>query len=124
MLDLDYVITIHDEILADFGGLPGFASGGKGGVEAALVRVDNHAHYNGINDVFGIAAMYTVAIARGHVFNDANKRTGLTCALTYLERENITIPRTPELEDAVVDVAKGAIDHETFASFLYGIWLT
>ncbi len=123
MLDLDYVITIHDEILIDLGGLPGFAAGGRGGVEAALVRIENHAHYNGVTDVFGIAAMYTVAIAREHVFNDANKRTGLACALTYLERENITIRRTPELEEVVVDVAKGDIDHEMFASFLYGIWL-
>ncbi|MGN7981296.1 type II toxin-antitoxin system death-on-curing family toxin [Burkholderia sp. 22313] len=41
-------------------------------------------HYAGLDDVFGIAATYAVAIARGHVFNDANKRTGLTCALTYM----------------------------------------
>jgi death-on-curing protein len=30
-----------------------------------------------MNDVFDVAAMYAVAIARGHVFNDANKRTAL-----------------------------------------------
>jgi death-on-curing protein len=68
MLDLDYVITIHDEILAKYGGLPGFASGGRGGVEAAIQRVGNHVFYAGLNDVFGIAAAYAVAIARGHVF--------------------------------------------------------
>lgn len=122
MLDLNYVVTTHDEILAGYGGLPGFAAAGLGGVEAALVRVDNHAHYNGITDVFGIAAMYTVAIARGHVFNDANKRTGLTCALAYLEREGFEIPRTPDLEEAVVGVARGAIEHEAFAAYLSTIW--
>ncbi|WP_261318313.1 type II toxin-antitoxin system death-on-curing family toxin [Burkholderia cepacia] len=52
---------------------------GRGGVESALHRVENHAHYAGLDDVFGIAATYATAIARGHVFNDANKRTGLTC---------------------------------------------
>ncbi|PRF31372.1 hypothetical protein C6Q21_18465 [Burkholderia multivorans] len=61
-------------MLDELGGLPGFAGVGRGGVDAALARVENHAIYNGINDVFGIAAMYTVAIARGHVFNDGNKR--------------------------------------------------
>lgn len=67
MLDVDYVVTIHDEILTDLGGLAGFASGGRGGIESALARVDNHALYNGADDVFGIAAMYAVATARGHV---------------------------------------------------------
>jgi len=123
VLELDYVITTHDEILAELGGLPGFAAGGRGGVEAALTRVENHAYYNGIDDVFGIAAMYAVAIARGHVFNDANKRTGLTCALAYLDREGFEIPRAPELEDAVVEVAKGAVEHEAFASYLYTIYI-
>lgn len=122
MLEIEYVITAHDEILADMGGLAGFAGAGRGGVESALARVDNHAIYNGIDDVFGIAAMYTVAIARGHVFNDANKRTGLTCALAYLEREGFAIPRTPELETVVVDVARGEIEHEVFASYLSALW--
>jgi death on curing protein len=122
VLDVDYVVTIHDEILTDLGGLAGFASGGRGGIESALARVDNHALYNGVDDVFGIAAMYAVAIARGHVFNDANKRTGLTCCLTYLDREGYAIPRTPDLEEAVVGVAQGAIDHEIFAAYLSGLW--
>jgi death-on-curing protein len=43
VLELEYVITAHDEILRDLGGLGGFASGGRGGVESALVRVENHA---------------------------------------------------------------------------------
>lgn len=122
MLELQYVVTTHDEIIIELGGLGGFGPGGLGGIEAALARVENHAHYNGIDDVFGIAAMYTVAIARGHVFSDANKRTGLTCALAYLEREGFTIPRTPDLEEAVVGVAKGAIEHEPFASYLSALW--
>jgi death-on-curing protein len=122
VLDIDYVITTHDEILRELGGLAGFASGGRGGVESALARVDTHAYYNGIDDVFGIAAMYTVAIARGHIFNDANKRTGLACALAYLKTEGFTIPRTPQLEDVVVEVAQGIVDHETFSRYLSALW--
>ncbi|WP_157379177.1 hypothetical protein [Burkholderia ubonensis] len=40
MLDLDYVITIHDEIIRDLGGL---AHSGRDGVKATLHRVENHA---------------------------------------------------------------------------------
>jgi death on curing protein len=123
VLDLDYVITIHDELLTELGGLAGFAAGGRGGVEAALQRVENHAHYNGLDDVFGIASMYAVAIARGHVFNDANKRTGLTCALTYLAREGFVIPQASDLEEAVVRIARGVVDHETFAAYLSALWV-
>ncbi len=106
MLDLDYVVTIHDAILSELGGLAGFAAGGLGGVDAALARVENHAYYNGDDDVFGIAAMYAAAIARGHVFNDANKRTGLTCCLTFLEREGYPIPRTLDLEEVTCSLRR------------------
>lgn len=118
MLEVEFVIAVHDEIIAELGGLPGFAAAGRGGVESALARVENHAYYNGLDDVFGIAAMYAVAIAKGHVFNDANKRTGLTCALTYLDQQGITIQEHDALEEIMVEVAEGRISMEEFASIL------
>lgn len=122
MLELDFVIAIHDEILVDLGGLPGFAAAGIGGVQSALARVENHAYYNGVDDVFAIASLYAVAIAKGHVFNDANKRTGLSCALTYLKRQDILIPKIQALEDVMVDVADGTVEHEALASYLSTLW--
>ena len=92
------------------------------GVEAALHRVQMYGHYDGLDDVFGIAALYAVAIARGHVFNDGNKRTGLTCALAYLEQQHINIPKTPQLEDLMVEVAKGTFDHEDLAAAFSLLW--
>lgn len=122
MLDPQFVIAIHDEILAETGGLPGLAGGGIGGVEAALFRVEMHARYAGLDDVFGIASLYAEAIARGHVFNDANKRTALTCALTYLYRQGIEIPRIAELEEIVVMLAANQISGADFADFLNTVW--
>lgn len=124
MLDLDFVIAVHDEILGELGGLPGFAGGDSGRLEAALERVANQAYYNGIDDVFGIAAMYAVAIARGHPFADANKRTGLACCLTYLDQQGYPIPEVPEFEDAMVGVAEGQIDHDLFSAFISTLWET
>lgn len=122
LLELDYVVETHDSIIAKNGGLPGFASGGVGGVEAALGRVDTHAYYRGLDDAFGIAAMYAVAIARGHVFNDANKRTGLACALAYLDQQDITIAVQPQLEEVMVEVAQGVIDQAQLADILSTLW--
>nr|WP_232463194.1 type II toxin-antitoxin system death-on-curing family toxin [Burkholderia ubonensis] len=72
--------------------------------------------------MFGIAATYATAIARGHVFNDASKRTGLTCALTYLERQGITIPRLADLEEIMVEVADGQVTSEELAEYLSAVW--
>jgi death-on-curing protein len=58
LLDPQFVIAIHDEILAETGGPPGLAGGGIGAVEAALFRIEMHAQYAGLDDVFGIAALY------------------------------------------------------------------
>ncbi len=44
-------------------------------LEGALARVDNRLAYGLIVDVFDLAAATAVAIAQGHCFNDANKRT-------------------------------------------------
>ncbi len=75
-----------------------------------------------LDDVFGIAATYAIAIARGHVFNDANKRTGLTRALTYMERQGISIPRLADLEDLMVEVADGSVTSEELAEYFSAFW--
>ncbi|TKR55317.1 type II toxin-antitoxin system death-on-curing family toxin [Allopusillimonas ginsengisoli] len=123
MLDVDYVITIHDEIIAQFGGLSGYGQGGRDAIESALSRIEHHAYYADVDDVFAIAALYAVAIARGHVFNDGNKRTGLTCALTYLLQQDIFIPEVNQLEDIMVDVASGEIEHEVLADLFSALWI-
>ena len=58
MLDPNFVITVHDEIITELGGLPGLGGGGVGAVEAALFRIEMHAQYAALDDVFGIAGLY------------------------------------------------------------------
>lgn len=115
MIELDFVVAIHDEIISEFEGLPGFAGGGLLAVQSALVRIDNYAHYSGLDDVLGIAALYAEAIACGHVFNDGNKRTGLACAVSYMEQQGFHVPKNAVLEELMVKLAKREIDREEFA---------
>lgn len=117
MITAEKVIEIHDLILSEEAGLAGHH--GEGAIEGALERVQNRIHYEDLDDIYEIAAMYAVAIARGHVFNDANKRTALVTALTYLAMQGVDMPRTSELEDTMVDVASGLIDQETLGNILY-----
>jgi death-on-curing protein len=50
--------------------------------------------------------LYAEAIARGHAFSDANKRTALVSALAYLLLQGYLVKRTAALEDVMVDVAE------------------
>ena len=118
-LSADFVITVHDEIIAQIGGLRGFGGSGASGVEAALQRVAHHALYANLEDIFAIAAMYAEAIARGHAFNDGNKRTALACAIIYLEQQGYRVRQDPILEDATVELATGGIEREQIAWLLH-----
>ncbi len=44
-----------------------------GKLQGALGRVDNAIVYEGLNDIFEIAAKYTASIAVSHAMSDANK---------------------------------------------------
>jgi death-on-curing protein len=125
--DAGFVVAVHDELLRTEPGLPGMAGGGTEALESALHRVADRSYYDGLDDIFGIAAMYAIAIARGHLFNDANKRTALVVALTYLQLQEITVRRNPELEEIMVQVAQGSIDLDQlaaiFAAFALGPYL-
>ncbi len=59
--------------------------------DAIIHRVLNMIHYEGMADVFDVAATYLVAIARGHIFNDANKRTALFVTQVFLKRNGVQI---------------------------------
>jgi len=125
LLDVDFVVAVHDEIIAELGGLPGFAGGGRGAVEAALARIENHALYSGLDDVLGIGALYAEAIARGHVFNDGNKRTALACAIAYCEAQGVHVRDDPVLEEVTVLLAQGIWSRDDFAwvlGLLAGLW--
>jgi death-on-curing protein len=119
MIDAAKVIEIHDLILSEEPGLQG--DYGVGPLEGALARIDARIHYEGLDDIYEIAAMYAVALARGHVFNDANKRTALVTALTYLALQGVDIPRSDILEDIMVDVAEGGLGQEDLAELLYSL---
>jgi death-on-curing protein len=88
----------------------------EGALESALGRIENRRTYAGLDDVFEIAGMYAEAIARGHAFADANKRTALVSALTYLAVEGFLIRRTQALEEFMVDVAQGKLNYLDLAN--------
>lgn len=121
LIPAEKVIEIHDLILSTEQGLRGDYGVGK--LDGALSRITNMVQYEGMDDVFEIGAMYAVAIGKGHVFVDANKRTALVTALTYLSIQGFDIPRNRQLEDIMVDVANSELDYRELADLLYSIYV-
>ena len=116
------VIEINAFILATEPGNKGAPDKGK--LEGALARIDNAISYEGLDDVFEIAAKYALVIAQAHALSDANKRTGLMVALEYLALNDyeLVIERE-QLADAMVDLVLGVIDEKQFADILYDCYL-
>ncbi|HFF9832996.1 type II toxin-antitoxin system death-on-curing family toxin [Serratia marcescens] len=103
------VIEFHDRLILRDGGVPGMAEPGR--ADAIIHRVLNMHYYEGVTDVFDLAAVYLVAIARGHIFNDANKRTALFVAQLFLKRNNIEFAGSrialSEMQNIAIHAATG-----------------
>lgn len=75
------VLAIHDEQLAEHGGLSGPANIGL--LETALARPRNREAY-GSATIAELAAAYAFALSSDHPFPDGNKRVSLVAAETFL----------------------------------------
>lgn len=71
------IYAIHDEQIAEHGGLAGVRD--KALLLSALARPQNLVAY-GNPDIADLAAAYAVGIARNHPFLDGNKRTAIVVA--------------------------------------------
>jgi death-on-curing protein len=116
LLSAELVEAIHDEVLNPRE-LAGRARDKS--LEAALARVDNRLAYGMIGDVFDLAASYAMAIARGHCFNDANKRTAFRSMQVCLHLNGVALPWVAdEVGPLIVRCARGDVDEAALAEWL------
>lgn len=116
LLSAEQVETLHDMVLNP-GELHGRALDKS--LEGALSRVDNRLVYGMVADIFDLAAAYATAIATGHCFNDANKRTAYRAMLVCLKLNGVTIAHeTEEIGALIIRLAQGQIDEDDLAAWL------
>lgn len=116
LLSPEWVEAIHDAILNP-GELPGRARDKS--LEAALARVENRVAYGMVADAFDLAAAYAMAIARGHCFNDGNKRTAYRTKHVCLDLHGIEIPwETAEIGQIIIRCAQGLMADGDLADWL------
>ncbi len=116
-LDRRAIEVLHSESIRDHGGLPGLRD--EGLLEGALVRPQNLHFYEGVSDMFALAACCGVALARNHPFFDGNKRIGFIAALTFAFLNGWRIEADQTVAASVMlDVAAGTSDQGGFAEWL------
>lgn len=115
-LGVEQVIAIHDIQIDYYGGLPGLRDIGT--VEGMLGRVENLHVYESVTDLHVLAAALLLSIARGHGFNDANKRTAAASAMVFLDMNGSPVAPDDGFADFVVEAAQGLHDVHTVAERL------
>jgi death-on-curing protein len=115
-LDAKVLRLVHDEQLAEHGGLAGVRDDGM--LASAMSRPQNRAIYES-PDAADLAASYAFGIARNHPFVDGNKRTAFVAMELFLDLNGLELHATDE--DCVLkmlQLAAGEIDESAFAQWI------
>jgi death-on-curing protein len=116
--DLEVVLAIHDEQLAEHGGQSGVRD--RGLLESALSRPQNQFAY-GEHALPRLAASYAFGISRNHPFLDGNKRTSLVVAELFLVLNGFDLTATDaECVTAFLALAAGDLTEEQLAEWIAG----
>lgn len=115
-IETGVVLAIHDQQLADHGGMPGLLDMAL--LESALARPAQLLAY-GEPDVFDLSAAYAYGIARNHPFVDGNKRTAYVACMLFLRLDGAHIKATgPERVIMFERLGKNEIDQNALAAWL------
>jgi len=107
---------LHDESLAEHGGLPGLRD--EGLLESALARPHQLLAY-GQPDAAALAAAYGFGLIRNHVFADGNKRVAFLATGLFLALNGQRLVTTQaDATLTVLAMAAGDLSEDEFAHWL------
>jgi len=113
------LILLHDTQILHFGGLAGVKSEAllESSVNAPFAGFSGLEKYPTLEEK---AAALAYSVIKNHAFNDANKRTGISAMLVFLEINGVemTHPKT-SLENLAVDVASNAKGYLELLDFIH-----
>lgn len=117
-VDAAVIYELHDAVLRATGGRPGILDAGKVESAAALPR----------QFVFGVepyptieakASCYAFHIAKGHAFEDGNKRTAVEVMQVFLDLNYYKIDATgAELTEVILSVAEGTLAKDELTDWI------
>ena len=115
-VDLEVVLAIHDEQLAEHGGQTGVRD--RGLLESALARPRNQFSY-GESSLARLAASYAFGVSCNHPLLDGNKRTSLVVAELFLDLNGVELTASDaECVTTFLRLAAGALTEEELADWI------
>ncbi len=115
-LDNAVILAVHDEQLAEHGGIPGIRDAGM--FESAMQRAPNLALY-GVPDFAELAAAYGLGLAKNHAFLDGNKRTAFVATELFLALNGYQLTADDvACTLTMLSVAAGDVDEAAFAAWI------
>jgi death-on-curing protein len=112
----EVVLAIHDEQIAEHGGLAGVRDATL--LDSALARPQNAFAY-GEKDLCLLAALYAAGIVRNHPFADGNKRTAFVACELFLTVNGLLLEAGDDAcIEQTVALAAGEIDEHAYALWL------
>lgn len=115
-LELRSITILHDDVIAEHGGLLGVRD--QGALESAVARPRNKWLY-GEEDVVRLAAAYGFGLARNHAFADGNKRIAYVAAELFLILNGFRLVADDEEKIATfLSLAAGGLSEEPLAEWL------
>jgi len=113
----EVVFALHDEQLAEHGGLAGIRD--SGAVLSALARPRNLASYEACDDIARLAAAYAYGIAKNHGFMDGNKRTALVTADLFLMLNGYELDSSPaDNVLTILALAEGSLTEDELTAWV------
>lgn len=115
-LSIDVLLALHEELVAEHGGLAAIRDMGL--LESAMAGPRNrHAHDE--RDFFSLATTYAAGITRNHPFVDGNKRVAFMAVYTFLGINGIEL-QAPETEvvGMVLGLSDRTVSEPTFTEWL------
>ena len=114
-VDEQVVLAIHEQQLAEHGGLPGV---NLGPLQSALGRPRNLSAYEQ-PDILRLSTAYAFGLAKGHAFVDGNKRTSLVVAELFLNLNGYRLQASDEQCLRVwLGIARGDLSEAEFIAWL------
>lgn len=117
-LSVEEILRLHFQVIEDFGGSHGVRD--EGSIHS-VANAPKQAAF-GVDQYPGLAtkaAVYLRNIIADHPFVDGNKRTAVTVAGIFLERNGVKLGANPkELEDFVVSIVVEHHDIDKIATWL------
>ena len=114
----EFIVAVHERLIAEYGGSPGLRD--EGLLESALARPMHRFNY-GRPSLEDMAAAYAVGIAKNHAFTDGNKLTAFVAAAVFLNRNGLKLTAA-EATVAMLRVTERAMIERQFARWLKKTW--